>query len=463
MIINKEKLLSELWTNGNIEYLFTPTKEQKEMIDFIEGCPPSSIVYIECVRAFGKTITLMHYLLSRSLKKKLKILYIGNIKDQVEELIDLHLEPFISEAPNEIKPKRLKSKYRYTMHNDGFIKFFGADKDKFKGRRGPQYDIVYIDEISSIDNCYSMIYSIIYPMVERRGGKIICTTTPSQNSGHDSTLVRKSCEAKGRFFRRNVYECELYTPQRINKIKEELGETSDAWRVEYLLEDLPNKARQAIPEFSKQLHVVDSFKLPEYFDRYILADFGFTDNTHVLWCYWDFDRSKLVFYKELFINNITTSKFASLFHPLEKECGTINGVFINNSGMYSDNAPQELYDLSVDHNINFTPKREYDWLVSVNRARVFFSSGKIEIFSGCENLVKQLQYGVRKKNKEDWERIEGLGHLDGIDAIRHGLPMIDFNRNPYPENYGVNVERRLFLDPKYQEVKTNSWDNLSDV
>lgn len=442
--------------------MFTPTKQQKEMIEFIDAAPPASVVYIECVRAFGKTLSLMHYILSRSHAKPLKILYVGNIKDQVEELIDLHLEPFVQEAPASIRPKRIRSKYRYHIYNEGFIKFFGADKDRFKGRRGPQYDIVYIDEVAAIDDCYNMIYSVIYPMVERRGGKIICTTTPSQTSGHDSVLVRTSCEAKGRFFKRNVYQCDLYSKDRIERIKSELGEESDAWRVEYLLEDVPNKSRQAIPEFDDRIHVVSKHVFPAFRDRYVLADFGFSDHTHVLWCYWDFDRSKLVVYKELFINNITTGQFADKFTPIEQEAGIIDGVFHKPNGMFSDNAPQELYDLSLEHSINFSPKREYDWLVSVNRLRMFFQRNRIEILDSCVELVRQLKYGVKTKKGDDWERIEGLGHLDGIDALRHGIPMIDFSHNPYPKYYGVDLSRRLMLEDE-NNAKTSKWDSLSDV
>jgi hypothetical protein len=120
-----------------------------------------------------------------------------------------------------------------------------------------------------------------------------------------------------------------------------------------------------------------------------------------------------------------------MFKKKEKELGG------HTTAMYSDNNAQQLHDLSFQHGVTFIPKTEYDRDASVNRLRVMFQKNKIRIKSTCVGLIDQLKYGIVNKKGTDWERLPGLGHLDGIDALRHGLPMIDTSRNPYPVGYGL--------------------------
>jgi hypothetical protein len=428
--IDKEKLLESIYEKGEIDYLFSPTKEQVEMYSFFNEIGAGGIGYVNAVRGFGKTLSVMFYLHKMCLVNPgRKILFVGTIRSVVEELIDLHLTPMLDKAPDKYRPTRSISKYQIDYKNGSTWKFFGVDKDRSAVRRGPQYDIIYIDEIASIDGCHDMVMSVFYSMVERRGGKIIITTTPPDSPYHECNKIKMHCISKGKYFERSVYSCSLYGEERIKKIKSEI--TKDAWEREYELLEITNKSRVAIPEFDANLHVVQDIVLPDYYDRYVVADLGFSDFTAMLWVVYDFMDSNFIVIDELFVRNSTTENIAEMFKKKEKELGG------HTTAMYSDNNAQQLHDLSFQHGVTFIPKTEYDRDASVNRLRVMFQKNKIRIKSTCVGLIDQFKYGIVNKKGTDWERLPGLGHLDGIDALRHGLPMIDTSRNPYPVGYGL--------------------------
>lgn len=456
--VDPNALFADLWKQGEIDYIFDAHARQKEMFAFLDSAPPKSVNYIEATRGFGKTSSMCLWLSKRAYTKKVRILFGSSIKDQVEELSELFLEPLFDMAPPGMRPKKIKSKYKYEFPNGSYLRLIGLDKDKLRSRRGPKYDIGYLDEIAMIDNPYDMVFSALYPMVERCGGIIICTTTPPVTFGHNSTKIKEHCMIRNRYFRRDVYQCDLYPPSRIAELKEQLGPDSIAWRREYELIDETDKSRQVVPEFNETQHVVESWVRPEFYHWYVFMDVGFVDFTHILFCYWDFNNAKLIVEDEICRRGVLAGQIAELIKAKELE--------LNHPGKpaqrMSDNDPQQITELG-EHGIHFSPKIEFDRDASINRLRSMFSQDRIRIHAKCTKLIAMLKYGIKTKSGKDYERIdEELGHLDGIDAMRIGIRMVNYESNPYPPYHGIDLSRRIITDEMLNQ-KTNKWDELSNV
>lgn len=445
--ISPKQLYTNLWLAGEIDYAFRPHKQQRELYQFFNSLPPKSIAYIECVRGFGKTSGILQYLASKQMSRKLDVLYCTGTREQAQDIIDTHYEPLIGHCPGEIRPKKKQYRYLYNYHNEGVLKFTGLEREM---KRGFGFDIIYVDEAAEIPDVYNLVFSVLYSMVERRNGLLILSSTPSTIPGHPSKQVRMHAQASGHYFRRDVYECELYTPSRIEEIKAKLGEDSVAWRREFLLEDDADKDMLVVPEFREAQHVyADPIPRPAYYDWYILMDLGFApDFTHVLFCYWHWDLQKLIVEDEICVRNKLTRQIGD---AIREKVGHL-GHSTPPAGLFSDNDPQILADLYDSHGYYFQPKQEYDRDASTNRLRDFFRRNKILINFYCKNLIAQLKNGVKTKNHKDYERSDDLGHLDGIDALRHGLPMIRFDRSPYPENYGVNLQGKITVPEQFGQA-----------
>lgn len=456
--VDPDELFHSLWSQGEVDYVFEPHKEQAEMFDFLDSAQPKSINYIEATRGFAKTSGVSFWMFKKLYQKKIRILYGSSIKDQVEELADLFLEPLFEMAPPGLRPHKIKSKFKYEFPNGSYLRLIGLDKDKLRSRRGPQYDIAYLDEIAMIDNPYDMVFSSLYPMVERRNGIIICTTTPPLTFGHTSSKIKLHCQLRNRYFRRDVYHCSLYTPERIAKIKDDLGADSISWRREYELSDETDKSRQVIPEFDEARHVRKEYKRPDFYRWYVFMDIGYVDFTHILFCFYDFDEAKLVVEDEICVRGALSPDIAQMIKEKEIKLNHISKP----AQRMSDNDPQQIAELG-SYGVHFSPKIEFDRDASINRLRTMFSRDKIVVLANNVKLISMLKYGIKTKSGKDYERIDDeLGHLDGIDALRIGIKMVNYDDNPYPPYYGIDLSRRIITE-EMKEFKHNKWDELANA
>jgi hypothetical protein len=70
------------------------------------------------------------------------------------------------------------------------------------------------------------------------------------------------------------------------------------------------------------------------------------------------------------------------------------------------------------------------------------------------NLRRQMKVGMwRDEKKTDFERTEGLGHLDAIAASIYFNRTIDRRFNPIPQNLGLHRETH-FIPATHQSGST---------
>jgi hypothetical protein len=75
-------------------------------------------------------------------------------------------------------------------------------------------------------------------------------------------------------------------------------------------------------------------------------------------------------------------------------------------------------------------------------------------------LRRQLKVGNWKDEKHlDFERTEGLGHLDALAAGVYLSRVIDRSLNPIPRNHGFNLESQI-INPEHSSSLGEGEDAL---
>lgn len=215
-----------------------------------------------------------------------------------------------------------------------------------------------------------------------------------------------------------------------------------------------------IPEFGEYyIDIVGDLERPKYYQLYGALDPGFSDHTGYLLGYNDFANACIHIDGELFINKKNTSVLAEKIRELEK---------MYNRPVHSrvsDTSPQVIADLNQLHNIPFSAMRKVKGdsginfkEAAINYLRVLIKQRKIKISNNCKQLIMQLKTCQWNENRTDYEKTEGQGHYDLMDALLYLVRSIDVSYNPYPD-----MPEGVTLDTHYIVEEENRNKELADA
>lgn len=432
--MGKEEINGLLWSRGDIEHEMH--SGQLEMWKFIDNAEYIKIV-IHCGRGYGKTWGLLGYAIRYAIKNPgSRIVIATQTRESAKQILIPTLQLMTSNIPSKYKPKWRSQGHCIDVGNESTIVAEGADDDNGDKLRGPYAHLIVCDEFGFWRNPKYVVNDILLPQAQRVNGKLVITTTTPKTLGHEFYYFRNECKNKNTYMMKTVYDNPRLTSQQTEKYAEECGGLdSISFRREYLCEDVVDTNFAVIPEFKKDIHVVNEIEIPKYRDFYVGMDLGFKDFTFVVFCFYDFFNARIVVMDELCLSAELTSNIAIKIK--EKESELFKGF--EPLLRVSDNDIQQLYDLNVNFGLKFVPATKYDKEESINRLRGVFGDNKIIIHKRCINLIDQLLLGVYNNSRKDYERTPGLGHLDGIDALRYLIRKINYNKNPVPEHSGLSA------------------------
>lgn len=447
-------IISELWRRGELSYLLHPGQ-----IEYLQFIKQSKYIknMLHCGRGWGKTWFFLCLSMEYAIKHpNSRIVYATQTRESAKQIIIPTYKMITLDVGESVRPKWKTQGHSIDFSNGSTIVVEGADDDHGNKLRGAFAHMIICDELGFWSHPEYVVNHILLPQAQRVNGRVFMTSTTPESLGHEFYHFSSECKANGSYYKKTVYDNPRLTSQKIKEYAYQCGgEESTMFKREYLCEDVVEETRKAIPEFRESMIINDDEPYPSHFSRFIFADLGFVDHTHIVWCYYDFFRAKFIVDDEVFVCNELTDRIAFLIKEKEK-----NYKF-KCDGMYSDNDPQQLQDLRINHGLFFVAKKQYDRSASVNQLRIMFGNNKILVKKRCANLIRQLMYGLTNKKGDDWERIGGLGHLDGIDALRHGLPMCNINVNPFPVD--IEKDNRMNDIMERENRRKTGWDNLSDV
>ncbi len=183
----------------------------------------------------------------------------------------------------------------------------------------------------------------------------------------------------------------------------------------------------AFPEFNRQIHVVEPFKIPSGWTKFRACDYGYGSWTGVLWIAVAPDE-QLIVYREMYVTKVTASDLADLILQAEADDGTIRYGVLDSSLWHNrgDTGPS-LAEQMNHKGCRWRPsdrskgsrvagKNEIHRRLQVDE---FTTKPRLVFMANCTNSIAQIPgIPLDKRNPEDVDTT-AEDHL--YDALRYGI------------------------------------------
>lgn len=457
-LISKEVAAEKLWRASLVAWKFHGA--QLDIYEAICKCEASTFV-INCSRQIGKSFMLCGYAIEYAMQHKgAKICYLAPTAKAVKKIIIPRIREILSDCPRDIVPEYKVNDQVYRFKNGSEIHIAGTDAERAENLRGQVFHLVICDEAGFMDKLDYVIASILRPLTITVNGKIILSSTPPISPAHPFKRLAEVAKLanNGSYIKKTIYENPMISEKvRQQYMKDAGGEDSVAWRREFLAEFIIDENEAVIPEANEarvkemvkdvvpynpgQELTPEQIMRPAYFDGYTVADLGYTDNTGILFGYWDFYNAYLVIEDEAMFNKPNTQIISNIIN--QKEFALWNGK--KPYARYCDGDMITIGDLNSQHNLSFSKTRNDELESSVNAVRLFVQDNKIRIHPRCINLISQLQSAIWDSTRKKFARSTDHGHYDLIAALIYMVRNVKRSHNPYPANLGLNIESMHFI------------------
>lgn len=398
--------------------------------------------FIQTARRFGKTTSILAFVLEQlRLNPNWIARWCFPFKNQAREVLLAEMTKIQAQCPAHLKFNYSVTDSVFVGPNGSKLYIRGVNEDRGESARGAAANIIVADEYGFWNEPKYIIQSVLYPQLENQEGRwLIKASTPPPNLGHIYYAEREVAKRLGRFVNKTIYDNEALSKEELSEIIQESGGVdSVSFRRERLCEDVGDPELLVIPEFNDQLNVVpDDYPRPDFYTPYVAGDSGADDNTAVLFGYYDFIKNEVVVEKELILNGKTTAEIIAVSKSIEKN---LWGETKPSKRVYD--APKQLiYDIYVDYQWPVQMPQKDDKIAAIHDLRTEVQQRKFKLKTSCVNTINQLKVGLWKDQKKlDFERTEGLGHLDAIAACIYLNRSIDRSVNPRPLHHGLNHEQ----------------------
>lgn len=438
-----DAIVAHSWRIGDLSYQLKQT--QREVSRWWNDEVQAVLTILHARRGFGKTWFLLTDAFETMAKQPgCRLVYAAPSREMAKSIVIPTAHLLIPrDLPDEVRPVWFASEHAFIHPNGSRCVVEGADDDHGAHLRGPFAHRVYMDELGFWRYCDYVYRSVLYPQVERTGGRMLGVSTSPESPHHEfASVLIPEAKTEGAYVKISLDDDYTVTDEQKAKIATqysgkrdaEEGRNSTQFKREYLCELVTETERAVLPEFNIELHVSE-FEHPEFHDRYVYMDQGFVDLTHCLFAHYNFKEARIVIEDEIAMQHVTISELAPLILEKERELWGDGRVWKR----ASDSPPISLAEFARQHMLQpkLVPKeirfaavnnREPDALI--NRTRAMLDANRIRIHPRCKELIKQCQGGLYNERRTDYERIAGLGHLDGVSALSYLVDGIDYSRNP---------------------------------
>jgi hypothetical protein len=426
---------AHLWVQG----IIAPWYLRKSQRDIYELLLTEPRAFIEAARRFGKTTTILTFVFEQLISNPGWIWRWGEPqKDQARKIV----MPIIDNLQNEV-PIELHATYNtvdsvYRFPNGSQLFLFGVNEDKGKSARGPASNGITLDEYGFWNEAKYVSRSILFPQLQNQEGQyFIKASTPPPDLGHAYYEEREESIRKNRFIQKVITHNEALTEADLEEIFAEAGgRWSTTSRREYFCEAVADDEMLVIPEWNDTENTVpDDYPRPEFFTPYVGGDSGADDNTAILFGYYDFENDERIVEQELVVSGRTTKEIIDEAKAIEK---SLWGNRPPRRRVYD--APKQLiYDIFTEHKWPVHMPQKTDKTASIHKLRTEIGARRFKVKEQCHHTRRQLKIGMWKDDKHlDFQRTEGLGHLDAIAAALYFNRTIEPGLNPAPANRGLS-------------------------
>ena len=389
-------------------------------------------------KSYGQLVDALLYALKYPKSKQ--IIFRSTFADLEKSLIRVSLDIY----PLSIADYN-SSKHTWKFNNGSIIDFgyIQYEKDVYQ-YQSAEYDVIRFDELTHFTE-----FMYTYMISRCRGAntypKRIKSSTNPGGVGH--TWVRERFIDIGE--PNVIHNCKLETGEEVTRIFIPSLVTDNKFMLEYdpdyikRLDALPEKERKALkygdwdiydgmffPEFKRSIHVIEPFKIPNNWNRYIAMDYGL-DMFAVLFIAID-TKGKAYVYNEIHKPNLIVSeavqtlksymrqdKYKYIYAPPDlwnrnRDTGKSTAELFWEGGI-------DLTKASNNRIAGWLNVKEWLRIKKVRHEQTgeLYEDSDLKIFSNCLNLIKylpQLQHDEKEPNDVATEPHEPT-HI--TDALRY--------------------------------------------
>jgi phage terminase large subunit len=324
--------------------------------------------------------------------------------------------------------------------------------------RSLNLNAAYIDEASQVsEEAFSLLQSRLRGAHVR---KIYATTNPNGHSWLYRYWIKRDWPTEKA--KKNFLHVSAPSTENVHLPADYVDNMLSSWTKERIDREVMGSwdafAGQIYSEFSRNVHVVKPFKIPDDWTRFAGLDHGFTNPACVLWCAMDYDSNVYVYrefyHSEWIIEEICRGNKKTSEPGIVDMNGKdkLEGIWIDPSTKAKRDANGSHYDTYLE----FVPK---SWsLIPANNA---VSAGidrvkelmkphpvtgqpRLFIFETCSNLIEEItQYKWKEKpptaassQNEPEEPVKKDDH--SCDALRYAI----MSRPEEPKKTDTNAKKR---------------------
>lgn len=445
-------LLKSMWLNGMVAEWYCKPK-QKTVVEFLRA---SDDPFFEAARRFGKTTSVLAFVLEEAIRRSIIVRWCEPWKYQCREIVGPEIDQIQRHVPAELQFKwRQTDSYYECEWNGSRIYLRGVNEDRGESARGTKSHIIVCDELGSWRHPTYVIGEVLGPQLLTTRGKFVFMGTPPANGSHTYYDLKDQAKDNNRFTQRLVHDQEIVEWKEVEKAIERAGGwQSAAVKREYLCQKVSDPDFQIIPEWDdKYIQDVPKDEFFRFYCKYDGMDIGVRDQSVNLLAYYDFKRAAVVILDEIvmFGKDMTTRAMAEKTREKETEHFGVKWEHVEKDGKkrwvltppnsdfkirrISDIDLLFINDMTQTEGIFFeaTDKGHLDEMT--NQLRIWIQAGRVLVSPKCTTLIDCLRYGIWDEDRKAWERSDRLGHFDALAALMYLVRNIDTRTNPIPVNY----------------------------
>ena len=350
---------------------------------------------------------------------------------ELRELIDKSRELYPKAFPG-CKYKEVEKLWNFTSGAKVEFGFLERDADVYR-YQGQAYSWIGFDEITHLPTEFSWNYlasrlrttdSNITPYMR-------CTANPGGIGAHWVKKRYVTPYAPNESFRGDDGLTRKFIPARLS----DNPYLSYDGRYEQMLNALPPTQRKqllegdwdvaegaAFTEFDRNLHIIEPFELPMYWERIKGIDYGYASESACVWGAIDDSDGTLIIYRELYRKGMLATELATTLMQMEaydpfSVPGVLDTACWARTGMTGPTVGETL--VKAGHKLRRADKNRVAGKVQIHEYLKTQMSGRprIQIFNTCPNLIRELQsIPLDKNNPED---VDTHASDHAYDALRY--------------------------------------------
>lgn len=443
---HREAITNAALGMGDLRVCFTRT-QLKANRKFLESTGQTFV--IECSRRWGKTLYSSAKAFEWALAKPDSIVrYSAPTKNHGRQFVIPAFAFWSKRLPEKYRPVFDATGNTWRWQNGSVCHLGSAQTmEDVEGQVGTSCDGAIADEAGKwrSDLLKHWHKSVILPQFLTTKGRLLVPSTPAISGGHYFAELARTSAIRGSYVMYTIDDCD-HVPEEARKdlIREiiapealewepwmdEAAKTSTHIQRELYCKHMSDPTRMIVPEWQAVAEgSTIELEPPKFRDWYCSADFGFTDLSVLLWAWYDFANARIVVEHELAMHQASGLDVGFAAKALEEANRIVPRLRVAD-------APAQLLADIINRDrgpgLTFSPALKDDAEAALNQLRMLIQQRRIVIHPRCVTLISHLANGIWNAGRTSFDRVEGFGHWDAIDALKYMVRSVNWKMNPTP-------------------------------